>query len=43
MPWTNKDFPDSMKNLKEAIRAKAIEIANRLVDTLSYYSSERVV
>lgn len=32
MPWTKKDFPDSMKNLPEATRNKAIEIANALLE-----------
>ncbi len=32
MPWTMEDFPDSMKNLDESVRNKAIEIANRLLE-----------
>lgn len=32
MPWTKSDFPDSMKNLPLAVRHKAIEIANALVE-----------
>jgi uncharacterized protein YdaT len=32
MPWTNKDFPDSMKNLPQEVRRKAIEIANALLE-----------
>ena len=32
MPWTKKDFPNSMKNLPEAVRNKAIEIANALLE-----------
>jgi len=32
MPWTKNDFPDSMKNLPEAVRNKAIEIANALME-----------
>lgn len=32
MPWNKKDFPDSMKNLPEAVRNKAIEIANALLE-----------
>ena len=32
MPWTKKDYPDSMKNLPEAVRNKAIEIANALLE-----------
>ena len=32
MPWTNSDFPDSMKNLPTEVRKKAIEIANALLE-----------
>lgn len=32
MPWTKKDYPNSMKNLDEKIRNKAIEIANALLE-----------
>ncbi len=32
MPWNRQDFPDAMKNLDSRVRAKAIEIANRLVE-----------
>lgn len=32
MPWTKNDFPDSMKNLPLAVRNKAIDIANALVE-----------
>lgn len=32
MPWTKKDYPVSMKNLPDAIRNKAIEIANALLE-----------
>ncbi|HMG91711.1 MAG TPA: DUF2188 domain-containing protein [Chryseolinea sp.] len=32
MPWTNNDYPASMKNLPVAVREKAIEIANALLD-----------
>lgn len=32
MPWTKTDYPPSMKNLPAAIRNKAIEIANALVE-----------
>lgn len=30
MPWTKKDYPNSMKNLPQAVRNKAVEIANAL-------------
>ena len=30
MPWTKKDYPNSMKNLPPSVRDKAIEIANAL-------------
>jgi len=32
MPWTKKDYPNSMKNLPAAVRNKAVEIANALLD-----------
>ena len=32
MPWTKKDYPASMKNLPEAVRNKAIEIGNALLE-----------
>ncbi|AZB43187.1 DUF2188 domain-containing protein [Bacillus sp. FJAT-42376] len=32
MPWSSTDYPDSMKNLPEKTRKKAIEIANALLD-----------
>lgn len=32
MPWNNNDYPNSMKNLDEDVREKAIEIANALLD-----------
>ncbi|APH03947.1 DUF2188 domain-containing protein [Bacillus weihaiensis] len=32
MSWTKNDYPNSMKNLPEATRNKAIEIANALLD-----------
>ena len=32
MPWTKNDFPVSMKNLPEAVKNKAIEIANALLE-----------
>ena len=31
MPWTEKDYPNSMKNLPAEVRNKAIEIANALL------------
>ncbi len=31
MPWSKNDYPDSMKNLSEDVRDKAIEIANALL------------
>jgi uncharacterized protein YdaT len=31
MPWTKKDYPVSMKNLPEAVRNKAIEMANAIL------------
>jgi uncharacterized protein YdaT len=32
MPWTNKDYPNAMKNLPDEVRAKSIEIANALLE-----------
>lgn len=32
MPWSMKDYPQSLKNLEEPVRKKAIEIANAMVD-----------
>ena len=32
MPWNESDYPASMKNLPPAVRAKAIEIANALLE-----------
>jgi uncharacterized protein YdaT len=31
MPWTELDYPASMRHLSEAARLKAIEIANALL------------
>jgi len=32
MPWTLERFPPSMEHLPERVRAKAIEIANALLE-----------
>lgn len=32
MTWTKNDYPESMKNLNESTRNKAIEIANALLE-----------
>lgn len=32
MPWSQKDYPVSMKNLTADVRNKAIEIANALLE-----------
>jgi len=32
MPYTNKNYPTSMKNLKPEIKEKAIDILNALID-----------
>jgi uncharacterized protein YdaT len=32
MPWSADNFPASMKNLTPLVRAKAIEIANALLE-----------
>ena len=31
MPWNEKDYPDSMKNLDSIVKRKAIDIANAMV------------
>lgn len=31
MPWSEKDYPDSMKNLDSIVRRKAIDIANAMI------------
>lgn len=32
MPWDKNNYPDSMKNLDEDVRNKAIKIANKLLE-----------
>ncbi len=32
MPWTEQNYPQSMKNLMAPVRRKAIEIANALLE-----------
>ncbi|PSN19729.1 hypothetical protein C7271_05775 [filamentous cyanobacterium CCP5] len=32
MPWSDSDYPNSLKNLTPEVRHKAIEIANALLD-----------
>jgi uncharacterized protein YdaT len=32
MPWSKNNYPESMKNLDDRIRNKAIDIANALID-----------
>lgn len=32
MAWTKRDYPVSMKNLAPRVRAKAIDIANALIE-----------
>ena len=32
MPWTKNEYPNSMKNLPAAVRGKAVEIANALLE-----------
>ena len=31
MPWSEKDYPDSMKNLDSVVKRKAIDIGNAMV------------
>jgi uncharacterized protein YdaT len=32
MPWTSERYPKSMQNLPDAVREKAIDIANTLLE-----------
>ncbi|SHN30376.1 DUF2188 domain-containing protein [Gracilibacillus kekensis] len=32
MPWDTEDYPSSLKNLDTAVRKKAIDIANAMID-----------
>ncbi len=32
MPWSNQDYPQSLKNFTPEVRHKAIEIANALLE-----------
>jgi uncharacterized protein YdaT len=32
MPWDKHNYPDSMKNLDDDVRNKAIDIANALIE-----------
>ena len=32
MPWSESSYPPAMENLSPAVRAKAIEIANALLE-----------
>ncbi|WP_225743939.1 DUF2188 domain-containing protein [Marinilactibacillus sp. Marseille-P9653] len=41
MPWDTKDYPDAMKNLKNVVRKKAIDIANALLD--NDYPEDRAI
>lgn len=41
MTWTKNDYPNSMKDLNEKVRNKAIEIANELLD--ENYSESRAI
>jgi len=36
MPWTQNDYPDSLKHFTEPVRNKAIEIANALLEDEAY-------
>lgn len=33
MPWSESDYPVSMKHLPPAVRSKAVEIANALLES----------
>lgn len=32
MPWDTQDYPSSLKNLDTAVKKKAIDIANSMID-----------
>jgi uncharacterized protein YdaT len=40
MPWTERDYPNTFKNMTGAVRSKAIEIANEL---LNQYEEPRAI
>lgn len=42
MPWNKKDYPNSMKNLTPEVRAKAIEIANKLYEDEKYEEGKAI-
>lgn len=31
MPWTSRNYPESLKNFRAEVRSKAVEIANALL------------
>ncbi|AVI94927.1 conserved protein of unknown function [Oenococcus oeni] len=41
MPWNEKDYPVSMKNMKKVVRDKAIDIANALKE--EKYSDQKAI
>ncbi len=41
MPWDMNDYPDSFKNLNGAVKKKAIEISNAMID--DGYSEDRAI
>ena len=43
MPWTDKNYPQSMKNLMAPVRRKAIEIANALVEDETHWEEASAV
>jgi uncharacterized protein YdaT len=42
LPWTENDYPASMKNLDPVVREKAIEIANALVQEEQYHDGKAI-
>jgi len=42
LPWTENDYPASMKNLDPDVREKAIEIANALVQEEHYHDGKAI-
>jgi uncharacterized protein YdaT len=43
MPWSENDYPASMKNLTQDVRGKAIEIANALLEEKDYDQGKAIL
>lgn len=42
MPWSQENYPVSMKNLTPEVRGKAIEIANTLLEEKDYEEGKAI-